>query len=280
MLETMRMDAHQHFWDYSPQAYGWISENMPEIRRTFSPNDLKPVLEKNNIGACISVQARQSIAENNYLLGLAEQHDFIKGVVGWVDFRSDQVDKSLESYMENPWMKGFRHVIQDEPDDEFIIQKDFIKGVKRCQQYGYTYDILIFEKHLSATAQFLEHFDGQAFVLDHIGKPLIGTVLTQNWEEGIRRIAQYKNLHCKVSGMVTEANWKKWRYEDFVPFLDIIVDAFGVDRIMFGSDWPVCLLGAEDYGQVLGIIERYFHSYSEEDQAKIFGLNARKFYNI
>lgn len=193
----MRIDAHHHFWNYSPEEYGWISENMPEIRKSFSPEDLKPVLEKSQIDGCVSVQARQSLDENAYLLDLASKNDFIKGVVGWVDLRDEGVEKVLESYTGNPKMKGFRHVIQGEPDDNFIIQKDFIRGVKLCHSFGYTYDILIFEKHLKPTAKFLTHFDDQPFVLDHIAKPLIASVLTQNWENGIREVAQYRNLYAK-----------------------------------------------------------------------------------
>ncbi|MEM8888439.1 MAG: amidohydrolase family protein [Bacteroidota bacterium] len=276
----MRIDAHQHFWNYSPHAYGWISEDMPEIRRSFGPQDLKPLLEKQGIDGCVSVQARQSLEENEYLLGLAEKQEFIKGVVGWVDLRSDRVEEELERYRAFPKMKGFRHVLQDEPDHNFMLQDSFVRGVKKSFAYGYTYDILIFETQLPSTLRFLEHFDTQAFVLDHMAKPMISVGKTRNWEEGIRELAQYEQLYCKVSGMVTEAKLKQWTYEDFLPFLDVIVDAFGVDRIMFGSDWPVCLLGSENYGEMKGIVDRYFEAYTEEDQAKIFGGNAVSYYKL
>ncbi|MEL6250436.1 MAG: amidohydrolase family protein [Bacteroidota bacterium] len=276
----MRIDAHQHFWNYSQDAYGWISNEMPEIRKSFGPDQLQPLLEENDLDACVSVQARQSIEENEYLLSLAGKYDFIKGVVGWVDLRSDKIEEDLKKYQVFPKMKGFRHVLQDEPDDNFMLQNAFVNGVKKSFEYGYTYDILIYETQLPSTVKFLEHFDSQAFVLDHIAKPMIKVGKTRNWEKGIRTLAQYKQLYCKISGMVTEAKLKQWKYEDFLPFLDIIVDTFGVDRIMFGSDWPVCLLGSESYGEMKGIIDRYFQNYTEEDRAKIFGGNAISFYKL
>ncbi|MEM6800783.1 MAG: amidohydrolase family protein [Bacteroidota bacterium] len=276
----MRIDAHQHFWDYSQENYGWISDEMPEIKRSFGPSDLKPLLESEKIDGCISVQARQSLEENEYLLGLAEKHDFIKGVVGWVDLCSDRVEEDLLRYKSHRKMKGFRHVLQDEPHDNFMLQDSFIRGVKKSFEYGYTYDILIFERQLKPTIKFLESFDNQSFVLDHLAKPLIKEVKTHNWEAGIRQLAQYENLYCKISGMVTEADWKKWKYEDFLPFLDVVVESFGIDRIMFGSDWPVCLLGSEGYTEMKAIIDRYFEAYSEEDKAKVYGGNAVKFYSL
>ena len=276
----MRIDAHQHFWNYSPDEYGWISEQMPEIRRSFGPQDLKPLLDEQAMDGCISVQARQRLEENEYLLGLAEKQEFIKGVVGWVNLRSDRVEEELEKYKAFPKMKGFRHVLQDEPDQNFMLQESFVRGVKKSFTYGYTYDILIYERQLHPTLKFLDHFDSQPFVLDHIAKPSMHIGRTRNWEAGIRKLAQYENLYCKVSGMVTEASWKKWKYEDFVPFLDFIVDAFGVDRIMFGSDWPVCLLGSESYAEMKGIVDRYFQGYKEADKAKIFGGNAISFYKL
>ena len=276
----MRIDAHQHFWNYSPDEYGWISDQMPEIRKSFGPLDLKPLLEEQSIDGCVSVQARQSLEENEYLLELAEKHEFIKGVVGWVDLRSDRVEEELARYRAFPKMKGFRHVLQDEPDHNFMLQDSFVRGVKKSFTYGYTYDILIFETQLPSAIRFLEQFDTQPFVLDHIAKPMISVGKTRNWEEGIRELAQYEQLYCKVSGMVTEAKLKQWTYEDFLPFLDVIVDAFGVDRIMFGSDWPVCLVGSENYGLMKGIVDRYFEAYKEEDKAKIFGGNAISFYKL
>lgn len=276
----MRIDAHQHFWDYRQETYGWISDEMPEIKRSFGPLDLKPLLEDEKIDACVSVQARQSLEENEYLLGLADKHDFIKGVVGWVDLCSDRVEEDLIRYKKDKKMKGFRHVLQDETDDQFMLQNSFVRGVKKSFEYGYTYDILIYERQLSTTIKFLEAFDDQPFVLDHIAKPLIKEVKTKNWERGIQQLAQYENLYCKISGMVTEASWKAWQYEDFLPFLDVVVESFGVDRLMFGSDWPVCLLGSEGYGEMKSIVDRYFEAYSKQDQAKIFGENASKFYSL
>lgn len=276
----MRVDSHQHFWNYSPTEYGWISHEMPEIRKSFGPEDLQTLLDEQGIDACVSVQARQSLEENDYLIGLAEKHEFIKGLVGWVDLRSEKVEEELERYKAFPKMKGFRHVLQDEPDDQFMLQDSFIRGVKKCFEYGYSYDILIFEKQLPATLKFLEYFDSQAFVLDHIAKPMMNGGPTKNWEAGIQELAQYEHLYCKISGMVTEADWKQWKYEDFLPFLDVIVDSFGIDRIMFGSDWPVCLLGSASYGETKGIVDHYFQGYTDEDKAKIFGGNAISYYKL
>lgn len=276
----MRIDAHQHFWQYDSVEYSWISEEMPQIKRSFLPGDLSPLLQAEGFSACVAVQARQSRAENDFLLQLARDHDFVAAVVGWVDLRDPQLDKQLSALKSHAKLTGFRHIVQDEPDDEFLLQEDFIRGVKALKSFGYTYDILIYEKHLPVVTRFLEHFDDQPFVLDHLGKPVVDGPPSSAWVDGIRAIAAYPQLMCKVSGLVTEADWENWTPELFYPYLEVVLEAFGPERLMVGSDWPVCLLAADDYHSVMDIPTRFFGQLSATEQAAIFGGNAARFYGI
>lgn len=272
----MRLDSHQHFWNYSAEQYAWIQPMWP-IRRTFLPGDLAPLLSQTELDGCIAVQARQTLEESRWLLELADQSPIVKGVVGWVDLRSDKVEEQLAQFASHPKFVGVRHVVQDEPDDDFMVRPDFLRGISKLKQFKLYYDILIYPKQLPAAIKLVQQFPEQPFVLDHIAKPHIKDSTLSPWREQIQELAKAPNLLCKVSGMVTEAKWQGWRYDHFVPYLDAVSEAFGVDRLMYGSDWPVCLL-AGSYPQVYSLTRRYFASQSEVAKAKIFGGNAARFY--
>ncbi|MFN7117308.1 MAG: amidohydrolase family protein [Saprospiraceae bacterium] len=276
----MKIDAHQHFWQYDPVAYQWISDAMPMLKQDRLPEDLLPLLHAQGFDGCVAVQARQSEAETDFLLQLAAQHKEIKAVVGWVDLQGADLELRLQHYRQFPLLKGFRHIVQDEPDDHFLLRDAFIRGVALLHAFGFTYDILVYEKHLPTVIKFLEHFDNQPFVLDHIGKPDIKEPMKPSWRDAIFTLATYPNLYCKISGLVTEAHWQHWQVADFQPFLEVVFEAFGADRLMIGSDWPVCLLAAPDYDAVIHLVENFTKDLSPADQAKVFGNNAAQFYNI
>ena len=275
----MKTDAHQHFWKYSPETHPWISSQMVDIKRDFFPSDLGPILKNNGFDGCVAVQADQSERETDFLLDLAAKNDFIKGVVGWVDLRAGNLKERLEHYKTFHKLKGFRHVVQDEEDDNFIIQESFINGVRALRDFDLTYDILIYPRHLAPTKKFLEALPDQKFVIDHIAKPFIKNGIIDPWEKEIRALAKFPNVFCKVSGMVTEAEWKAWTFDDFKKYLDVVYDAFGVDRLMFGSDWPVCLLSAT-YSEVVGIVEEHCAGFSINEKEKLFGGNCNHFYDL
>ncbi|WP_247231637.1 amidohydrolase [Telluribacter sp. SYSU D00476] len=274
----MTIDAHQHFWIYDPERDAWITPEMEVIRRNFLPADLGPVLQANGIDGCVAVQAAQSEAETQFLLQLAEANSFVKGVVGWVDLRADNLYDRLEFYSQFEELKGFRHVVQAEPDD-FLRQADFIKGVRQLVAFDFTYDILIYPTQLEAATYFVEQLPEVKMVIDHLAKPYIKEGKVDEWAAAMRRMAQYPNVHCKVSGMVTEADWHHWKAEDFRPYLDVVFEAFGTDRLLFGSDWPVCLVAA-DYGEMKNILVEYMKGFSATEKEKILGLNAVQFYNL
>ena len=275
----MKIDSHQHFWNYHLVKDAWISDDMKVIQQDFMPADLLPLLQKNNIDGCIAVQADQSEVETHFLLELAEDNDFIKGVVGWVDFRSKNIDERLQYFSQFEKLKGFRHIVQGESEDDFILREDFCKGISHLEKYNFTYDLLILPKHLKYSAEFVKRFPKQNFVIDHLAKPNFKENDFSEWEKGITELALHKNVYCKVSGMVTEADWKNWKAADFNYCLDVLVANFGIDRLMFGSDWPVSLLAAS-YEQSSAIVKNYFSKFSKENQDKIWGGNASKFYNL
>jgi L-fuconolactonase len=275
----LRIDSHQHFWKYDPVRDGWITDDMAVIKKGFLPQDLKPILKHNGFGGCVVVQSDQSEDENEFQLNNAAQHDFIKGVVGWVDLRSNSVEERLEYYSQFKKMKGFRHVLQGETDRAFMLQRAFMKGIGLLKKYNFTYDILIFPDQLKHTLDFVKAFPDQLFVIDHIAKPYIKDKKTDEWKKDIEAVAEYKNVFCKISGMVTEADWKQWRKEDFTPYLETVTEAFGTDRILYGSDWPVCLVAAS-YEKAVEIVKDHFSSFSKDEQELFFGGNAIKFYNL
>ena len=275
----MRIDAHQHFWNYDVRRDSWITDEMTSLRRNFSPLDLAPELDANGLDASIAVQAAQSEEETKFLLHLAEGSNRIAGVVGWVDLRDPDVEERLQWFSKFPRLCGLRHIVQSEPDDRFLLQPDFVRGVRLLNQFGFTYDVLIYPRQLPAGVELANIFPNQRFVLDHIAKPEIKSRRKDNWEDYIRAIAQNRNVCCKLSGMVTEADWKLWRSEDFQYYLDVVFDAFGPKRLMFGSDWPVCLLAAS-YSQVVQVVKDYVNAHCPAELEDIFGANAARFYNL
>lgn len=275
----MRIDSHQHFWSYNPIRDTWITDEMSLIRNDFIPEHLQPILKEYGFDGCITVQSEQSEAENILQLTNAEGHEFIKGVVGWVDLQSVDVEERLSYYSTQPLMKGFRHVLQGETDRGLMIQAPFKNGISLLAKYGFTYDILIFPDQLRYAYQLASQLPGQKFVIDHIAKPSVKTGEIADWKRDLKAFAPLQNVSCKISGMVTEADWHNWKQEDFTPCLDTVVETFGTNRIMYGSDWPVCLVAAE-YGAMLGIVESYFQSFSVAEQEAFFGGNAAAFYNL
>lgn len=273
------LDAHQHFWRYHPQRHAWIDASMSILQRDFLPADLEPIYQKYDIKGCIAVQAEQSTGETDFLLALAAAHPFIKGVVGWIDLCAPDIEERLQQYMDRPKLVGFRHIVQDEPDPDFMRRADFMRGLHQLARHGFTYDILIYPNQMPAALAAIEQAPELSMVVDHLAKPYIKQGQAPGWEDQIRAVAEHPQVYCKLSGMVTEADWTSWRYEDMLPWLEIVFDAFGPERLMFGSDWPVCLLAA-DYGQVKGIVHRFIEPLSPAAQAGIWGLNAAAFYGI
>ncbi|WP_025762096.1 amidohydrolase family protein [Dyadobacter tibetensis] len=274
----MQIDSHQHFWVFDPVRDSWITADMAVIQRNFLPEDLAPILRANHIQGCVAVQASQSDSETTFLLQMAEANEFIKGVVGWTDLRDPQIYNKLESLSQFEKLKGFRHVVQGEPDG-FLLQPDFIKGVKALAAFDYRYDILIYPHQIKEAYRFASQLSNVRMVVDHLAKPYIKSGDIKGWAEDITMLATLPNIHCKVSGMVTEADWNNWKPSDFTPYLDIVFSAFGVDRLMFGSDWPVCLVAAQ-YQEMKGVLDHYLESFDPADRSKVMGSNAIAFYNI
>ena len=275
----MKIDSHQHFWNYSAEDYPWMTDALSAIRRDFTPADLLQELDDVGIDGCVAVQARQSLEESRWLNSLADENDFIRGTVGWVDLRSEAVDEQLEELNANPRFVGVRHVVQDEPDDRFIVGEEFMKGISLLEKYELRYDILVFPKQLPATLEFVKKFPDQPFVLDHIAKPPIKDGKIDPWDKHIRQLANFPNVMCKVSGMVTEADWENWECDHFDPYLDVVLDAFGPKRLMYGSDWPVCTL-AGSYKQVHSLALRLADRLSDDEQRLFWGGNAAEFYGL
>lgn len=275
----MRIDAHQHFWRYSPDTHAWIDGSMAALRRDFLPPDLEPLLRDAGFGGSVAVQAQQDIAETEWLLALAEEHSFIRGVVGWLDLRAEDVREQLRRLSSNAKLKGVRHVVQDEPDDRFMLRPDFMRGIGALAEFGLAYDILIYPRQLPAAAELAAAFPEQRFVVDHIAKPEIRERRTDAWARDIGALSRHRNVWCKLSGMVTEADWAAWSPGDLAPYIDVVLEAFGPERLMIGSDWPVCTL-AGAYGDVLQIVIERIARLAPQEQAAILGENAAQFYRL
>lgn len=274
----MIIDSHQHFWKYDPVRDTWIDTSMEVIRKDFLPKDLLPILKSNKIDGCIAVQADQSEQETEFLLQCAEKNPFIKGVVGWVDLTANNLEERLEYYASNPLFKGIRHIVQAENDD-YLLRKDVQNGIGKLLKYDLAYDILVFPNQLPSAIAMVDAFPDQKFILDHIAKPTISKAISEIWVHNIKQLSTHKNVYCKLSGMVTETINFKFKEADFKPYIDVIFKAFGPDRIMFGSDWPVCLLAA-NYDKVLKIVNDYLENQSVEVKNNILGKNAIKIYNL
>jgi L-fuconolactonase len=271
----MKIDAHQHFWRYDPARHDWITPEMRVLQRDWLPEHLRPELSAAGIDATVAVQADSSEQETDFLLDLARTSSEIAGVVGWVDLTAAGIRDRLEYFAQFKKLKGFRHVAQSEADDCFLIRDDFLRGIQGLEAYRFTYDILIYPRQLPAAAELVKRFPRQLFVVDHMAKPLIKTGEIEPWAAFIRKIAEHDNVFCKLSGLVTEASGTGWVASDFAPYLDLVFEVFGSDRLMFGSDWPVCLLAAS-YTQVTQLIA----NYAASDHDRIFGLNAARFYGL
>ena len=274
----MRLDAHQHFWEYDAVTYNWIDDSMSVLKCHYLPEQLEPLLTKQQLEGCIAVQADQSERETEFLLALAKSAPFIKAVVGWVDLCAENIESRLEHYAQNPHLKGIRHIVQAEPEN-FVLKPEFQRGIGFLSQFNLVYDLLIYPSQLDSGIQLVSQFPNQKFVLNHCAKPHIKTQEIKNWKSDIQRLAQAENIYCKVSGLVTEADIKNWKAEDFRPYLEVVFEAFGEDRVIYGSDWPVCLLAAP-YKKVYGLMAEYTAAFSSEARRKFFGDNAAKIYNI
>lgn len=274
----MTIDAHQHFWLYNPERDSWITDDMAVIRRDFLPADLEPVLQANGIDGCVAVQASQTDEETMFLVSMAQAYDFVRGVVGWVDLRSDTLYDRLEAYSQFEEIRGFRHVAQAEPND-FLMRPDVINGIRQLAAFGFTYDILIYPSQLKAALHLVRAVPDVKFVIDHMAKPVIRKQEISRWSNFMAEIAKQPNVSCKVSGLVTEADWHNWKKADLFPYFDVVFETFGPDRLLFGSDWPVCLIAA-DYAQVKTVLEDYLVPWGDEVRGRVFGHNAVEFYGL
>ena len=274
----MKLDSHQHFWIYDAPQYPWIPEGSA-LHRSWLPEDLARIQEPLGFEGSIAVQARQSLEESRWLLSLADAHPSIRGVVGWVDLRDARVEEQLAELSQHTRFVGVRHVVQDEPDPSFLLGNDFQRGVSQLARFDLAYDLLVYPHQLEAAIGLVERFPEQRFVVDHIAKPLIRQRTISPWSENIRTLAEFPHVCCKVSGMITEADHAGWVPEDFAPYLDTVFEAFGGDRLMYGSDWPVCLL-AGSYQQTVELVENYTRQLPSAARDAVFGGNAARFYRI
>jgi L-fuconolactonase len=277
--QPARIDSHQHFWRYRPETHGWISERMAVLKRDFLPGDLEPLLAPEGISGCVAVQAAQSLDETRFLLELAERHAFIRAVVGWVDLCAADLERQLELLAGCKRLRGMRHIAQDEIDEWWLAREDVIRGVAALGRFGLAYDLLVYPRQIGAAFTLARALPDQPFVLDHIAKPEIASGRLDPWRADVRRLAELPNVTCKLSGLVTEARWDDWKPADFRPYLDVILEAFGPGRLMFGSDWPVCLL-AGSYADVAGLARQAIAALSRDEQDQLLGGNAARFYKI
>jgi len=274
----MYIDAHQHFWRYDPLRDKWITDEMSIIQRDFLPDDLRPLIEEQGVQGTVAVQAAPSEDETNFLLQLATSDPFILGVVGWVDLCAPSLADRLDHFSQYERFCGVRHIAQVEADD-YLASDDVVRGVGLLCEYGLTYDILVYPRQLPAAIALVEKLPDASFVVDHLAKPLIREGKTEPWASQMRELARHPNVWCKVSGLVTEADWQNWRPEDIRPYLDVVFEAFGPERLLFGSDWPVCLLAAS-YGEVWKLVDDYAGQVAAIDRDKLFGGNAARFYGL
>ncbi len=275
----MIIDAHHHLWKFNTADYSWMDDSMKDLKKDYLPFDLEAEIRKTGISGTVVVQARQILEETRWLLELADEYFFIKGVVGWVDLCSPDLNSQLKEVAANTRLVGVRHVIHDEPDDDFMLQPAFLKGIELLRNFNLSYDLLLFPKHLERAIKLVSMFPDQRFVLDHLSKPEIKSGVIQPWKKDMEQLAARPNVWCKISGMVTEADHSAWKYENFVPYMNAVVDAFGTDRIMLGSDWPVCRLAGE-YDEVMGILFDYISDFSDIEKEKILSQNAIDCYQL
>jgi L-fuconolactonase len=274
-----KIDAHHHFWTYDPAEYGWITDRMSVIKRDFGPADLKREMSRAGVSAAISIQARQSLEETRALLQFADKRQFIHGVVGWVPLIEDNVSETIAQFASNPKLRAVRHVLHDEPDPDYMLRDDFNRGIGVLKAFGLVYDILIYERHLPQTIQFVDRHPGQVFVVDHLAKPRVKAGERSPWAERIRELAQRPNVYCKISGLATEADHRNWTEEQLQPYMDVVLDAFNPRRLMFGSDWPVCLV-AISYMDWVALVDRFSSKLSKSEQERIWSATAKEAYRL
>jgi L-fuconolactonase len=275
----LKIDSHQHFWVYNKERHAWMDNSMQACQQDFLPADLQPILMQNGFAGCVAVQVDQTEADNDFTLGLAEKNSFIKAVVGWVNLRADNIEERLEYYSHIKLMKGFRHILQGEPDERFMLDAKFKYGISLLNKYGFSYDLLIKPNHLPYAKKLVAAYPDLRFVIDHLAKPYIKAGVIDTWKQDIQALAAYSNVSCKISGMVTEADWQNWKPEDFTPYLDVVFSAFGAKRIMYGSDWPVCNV-AGGYEGALNIVENYIGCLTQNEQELFWAGNAIEFYKL
>lgn len=274
------IDAHQHFWELGRFGYEWLdADACKPIKRTYLPADLKTHLDATGVDRSIFVQTQHNVAENDWVLSLCEQNEFLAGMVGWVDLTSTACEAQLEKYKDNPHFVGIRHVTHDEPDDNFIIRDDVLRGLAVLEKHKMPFDLLFFVKHLHHAQTLGQKFPALPMVIDHLSKPEIKAGKMDNWEADFRAAAKFPNIYCKISGMVTEADWQNWKADDLRPYVEIALDAFGPERCMYGSDWPVCEL-AGSYERVIGAAREVLSQLSDSEQSRIFGETAIEFYGV
>jgi L-fuconolactonase len=274
----MLIDSHQHFWNYDSLRHAWINDDMKAIRKDFLPHDLLPLLKQNQFDGCVAVQADQTEEETFFLLELSRKNEWIKGVVGWIDLRAADLEERLQHFKQFPQLKGFRHIVQGEPKG-FLSDQKFIDGVKKLGAFHFTYDLLIYHHQLEEALAFVHQVRDVKIVVDHIAKPSIRTGEKTHWELNMAALATFPSVYCKLSGMVTEADPTSWKPENFHPYLDEVFEAFGTDRVMYGSDWPVCLVAAT-YEEQLAVVRDYVARLYPSEKQKVFGENAKRFYNL
>ena len=275
----MRIDAHQHFWNHDPIKHFWINDDMKIIKRDFSPGDLAPLLKESKFDGTIAVQADETMAETTFLLDLARKNDYIKAVVGWVDLRKEAVEEDLLMLKSQQKLAGFRCIMQGTEDEAFLKNRLFIQNVSRLNQFDFTYDLLVFHNQMESLVRFTDKLQDNRLILDHIGKPDIKNKQIKQWKEQLRILSSNPNIYCKLSGMLTEADHQRWTYDDIMPYMETAAEYFGVDRLCFGSDWPVCLL-AGSFKQVHDVVDRFVEQLNTTEREKIFGTNAAAFYKI
>lgn len=273
------IDSHIHFWLYKKEKHSWLDDEKAFIRRDFLPEELKEVYIKNMVEGCIAVQADQTLAENDFLLYLAKEHTFIKGIVGWVDFQNKAANDQISLYKEEPLIKGFRHIVQEEADAKFLLRREFLRGIEYLENTNYVYEILVFPHQLPMVYEFVNKFSNIQFVLDHIAKPYIKEGYIRGWAKMIQALGEFDNLSCKISGLVTETDYKNWSSQQLMPYFDVVLQAFGPKRLIYGSDWPVCLVSAS-YSEVLSIAKIFAEQLSDSEQQLFFHKNAERIYKL
>lgn len=276
------VDAHQHFWDRSIEAFdhSWQEDDgLEEICRDFMPPDLKPLIAKSGVDATIFVQTQHNLAENRWALKLAEENDFVCGVVGWIDLTSDRCEEQLLEFREHPKFVGIRHVVQDEPEDDFIIREDVLRGLAVLEKHSVPYDLLFYPRQLKHASTVARKFPGLPLVIDHLAKPRIKTGEIDQWSKDLKAAADCENVYCKLSGLVTEADWQNWTLADMRPYAETAIECFGAIRLMFGSDWPVCELAAT-YQQVVSVANELLGGLSVDEQAMVMGMTAQTVYGL